>query len=79
MRYKVSALGRIVEGCMFSIFADGRQNAAKTAAEELRTRYKDMSFKTEKCTRTNIIVIGEDQMGDMVMRAFVAPFPEPED
>lgn len=79
MRYKVSALGRIVEGCMFSIFADGRQNAAKTAAEELRVRYKDLTFKTEKCTRTNIIVIGEDRTGDMSMRAFIAPFPELED
>lgn len=79
MRYRVLAQGRVEKSCMFNIFANGRQEAAKTAAEELRGKYKDMTFKVKKATRTNIIIVGEDQMGDMVMQAFVSPFPEPED
>ena len=79
MRYRVHAQGRIVEGCLFNIFANGRQEAAFNAAKELCTRYKGIAFSTEKCTRTNIILVGNDNTGDMCVRAFIAPFPIPED
>ena len=76
MRYRVYARSRIVDGALFNIEAEGCQQAARRAGEELHARYPGVTFISEKRTKEETIIRGEDASGDMCLRAFVTPFPE---